>query len=273
MRNDIEHAQVAVAVSCHWKRGCLLLAAALAVAIPGTGVGAARADSDALWTIVNGRCVPDQQQNGDPSPCVRVDLGAGVEKGYAVLKDSQGATHFLLIPTGRITGIESPAILAPGATNYFTAAWRARSFVDDAAGWMLPRDLVSLAINSEVSRSQNQLHIHVDCIRSDVHEALTQHAAEIGPAWAPFPVPLAGHLFSAIALKGDDLDAVNPFTLLADGLPGAGDDMGLQTLVVVGAVGADGQPGFVILAGHVDATTGDTAKGSELQCHTSPPPA
>jgi CDP-diacylglycerol pyrophosphatase len=77
MRNGIEHAQVAAAVSCHWKRGCLLLAAALAVAIPGTGVGAARADSDALWTIVNGRCVHDQQQNGDPSPCVRVEAVEG----------------------------------------------------------------------------------------------------------------------------------------------------------------------------------------------------
>jgi CDP-diacylglycerol pyrophosphatase len=134
---------------------------------------------------------------------------------------------------------------------------------------------VSLAINSEVGRSQNQLHIHIDCIRADVQEELTQHAAEIRATWAPFPVPLADHRYSAIAVNGDDLDAVNPFTLLADGIAGARTDMGLETLVVVGAVGPDGRPGFIVLAHHADASAGDAATGEELQDHTScpPPPA
>jgi CDP-diacylglycerol pyrophosphatase len=215
---------------------------------------------------------PTRGEHDDPAPCAMVDLSAGEEQGYAVLKDINGATQFLLIPTEQISGIESPAILAPGATNYFAAAWGARSFVDERSGQTLPRDWVSLAVNSEVSRSQNQLHIHIDCIRADVHEALTAHAAEVGSVWTPFPVPLAGHPYSAIAVTGDDLDAVNPFALLADGVGGARADMGLETLVVVGAIGADGQPGFVILAGRADDTTGDTGSGEELQDHTSCPP-
>jgi CDP-diacylglycerol pyrophosphatase len=178
----------------------------------------------------------------------------------------------LLDPTQRISGIESPAILAPGATSYVAAAWRARSFVDERAGQTLARDWVSLAVNSEVSRSQNQLHIHIDCVRADVHEALTEHVAEIGAVWTPIPVPLAGHLYSAIAVRSDDLDAVNPFSLLANGLSGAGPDMGLETLVVVGAIGVEGQPGFVILAGRADNTTGDTGSGEDVQDHTSCPP-
>jgi CDP-diacylglycerol pyrophosphatase len=93
--------------------------------------------------------------------------------------------------------------------------------------------------------------------------------------WVPFPVPLADHRYSAIAVNGDDLDAVNPFTLLADGIAGARTDMGLETLVVVGAVGPDGRPGFIVHAGHADASAGDAATGEELQDHTScsPPPA
>jgi CDP-diacylglycerol pyrophosphatase len=105
-----------------------------------------------------------------------------------------------------------------------------------------------------------------------VHEALTEHVAEIGAVWTPIPVPLAGHLYSAIAVRGDDLDPVNPFSLLANGLSYAGPDMGLETLVVVGAIGVEGQPGFVILAGRADNTTGDTGSGEDLQDHTSCPP-
>jgi CDP-diacylglycerol pyrophosphatase len=258
-------------VSRFWSRVGRAAAAALVAATSGVGMGSAQANPNALWDIVNDQCVPDQEQRGDPAPCADVDLSAGEEKGSAVLKDLVGATQFLLIPTGRITGIESPALLAPDATNYFAAAWRARSFVDERAGWTLPRDWVSLAINSEDARTQDQLHIHVDCVRQDVYAALTRHAAAVGPAWAPFPVPLGGHRYSAIAVDGEDLDGVNPFQLLADGVAGARSDMGAQTLVVVGAYGPDCRPGFIVLADHVDVAEGDTAGGEALQDHTSCP--
>jgi CDP-diacylglycerol pyrophosphatase len=248
-----------------------IAAAAVVLAVVAASPAVAHADPNALWEIVNDQCVPDHEQRGDPAPCANVDFDAGEDKGTAVLKDLVGATQFLLIPTGRVTGIESPTLLAPDAPNYFAAAWRARSFVDERAGWTLPRDWVSLAINSEDARTQDQLHIHVDCIRPDVHAALTRHAADIGPRWALFPVPLVGHRYSAIAVDGEDLDAVNPFLLLADGVAGARSDMGAQTLVVVGSYGPDGQPGFVVLADHVDVAAGDTAGGEALQDHTSCP--
>jgi len=229
------------------------------------GAAVAHADPNALWDIVSGQCVPDQWQHGDPAPC------ASVEPDWAVLKDLVGPRQFLLIPTARVTGIESPELLAPDAPNYFAAAWRARSFVDERAGFTLPRDWVSLAINSEDARTQNQLHIHVDCIRLDVLDALARHAGDVGPSWAPFPVPLAGHRYSAMSVDGENLDAVNPFQLLADGIPGAREDMGSQTVVVAGAYLSGGRPGFVILADHVDVAAGDTAGGEALQDHASCP--
>ena len=66
---------------------------------------------DALWGLVHDECVPEQLHSHDPRPCVEVDLRDGVEKGFAVLKDMRGATQFLLIPTARVPGIESPARL------------------------------------------------------------------------------------------------------------------------------------------------------------------
>ncbi|MCW2515669.1 MAG: CDP-diacylglycerol pyrophosphatase [Mycobacterium sp.] len=246
----------------HWPRWAAFAATLL---VSATTVGVCRADADpgALWTIVHDRCVPDQLAHGDPAPCATVDPSAG----SAVLKDLVGATQFLLIPTERSSGIDDPAILAPGAPNYFAAAWRARSFVDERAGAELPRSWLSLAINSAFARSQDQLHIHVDCVRPDVHAALAEHAAAIGPGWAPFPVPLAGHRYDAISVPGDDLGAVDPFVLLADGVAGARDDMAARTLVVVGSVGADGRPGFVILTDRADPATGDSAEGEQLQDH------
>jgi CDP-diacylglycerol pyrophosphatase len=250
-------------------RAALTATLAVVLAIAGQGVGHADPDPDALWRIVHTRCVPDQLRHGNPSPCARVEPGP---RGSAVLKDLVGGNQFLLIPTARITGIESPALLQPGSANYFHAAWAAKSFVDERAGWVLPRDWVSLAINSTFARSQNQLHIHVDCIRDDVRTALGEHAADVGPTWTEFPEPLAGHRYDAIAVDGEDLAAVDPFVLLADGIAGARDDMAARTLVAVGAVRADGRPGFVVLAGHVDPATADLAEGEELQDHASCPP-
>jgi CDP-diacylglycerol pyrophosphatase len=249
-------------MTAHRTRAAALLAA---IGLAVTTVGVARADSDpsALWNIVDRQCVPDQLAHANPAPCAAVDLNGG----SAVLKDLVGATQFLLMPTERTSGIDDPAILAPGAPNYFAAAWRARSFVDERAGSTLPRQWVSLAINSAFARSQNQLHIHVDCVRPDVHDALAEHAAAIGPHWAPFPVPLAGHEYDAMSVSGADLDAANPFVLLANGVTGARDDMAARTLVVVGSVGADGRPGFVMLTDHADLATGDHAEGEQLQDH------
>ncbi|GLP78181.1 CDP-diacylglycerol diphosphatase [Mycobacterium antarcticum] len=247
-------------------RGVAALGLAVVVALGGPGIGRAAADASALWRIVDGQCVPNQVAHGNPAPCAEVDLDAE----SAVLKDLVGATQYLLIPTERSSGIEDPAILAPDAPNYFAAAWRARSFVDERAGVTLPRDWVSLAINSAFARSQDQLHIHVDCLSPDVHDALAAHAAAVGPAWAPFPVPLAGHRYDAVQVGGEDLD-VDPFDLLADGVPGARDDMAARTLVVVGTVAADGRPGFVILTDRADPAAGDLAEGEELQDHDSCP--
>jgi CDP-diacylglycerol pyrophosphatase len=245
-----------------------LFALALIVAAAGVTATQANADPNALWTIVHDQCVPDQQTSGNPAPCASVDLAAGEQRGSAVLKDLVGATQFLLIPTERIPGIESPELLAPDAPNYFAAAWDARTFVDSRAGVDIPRDWMSLAVNSAVARSQNQLHIHIDCVRADVKDALSRRIAEVVPDWTPFPEPLMGHQYLAMAVAGDTLASANPIQLLAN----RSDDMGLETLVAVGVYLADGQPGFVLLASRADAATGNPGAGEELQDHTKCPP-
>jgi len=247
---------------------CAVLSVAL---ITVCGSGYAIADPDTLWHIVHDQCVIDAQQHGDPAPCARLDTSMGDDRGYAVLKDARGARQYLLIPTGRISGIESPVLLEPDATNYFAAAWTARSFVEQRAGGPVPRDWMSLTVNDRLSRSQEQLHIHIDCLRADVHEALRLHGAEIGRTWSLFPWPLAGSYYRAIALKGETLGATNPFALAAEGLEGAGDDMGLLTLAVVGSLDDEGIPGFILLAG--EASSDKHVASEKLQDHDSCTPS
>jgi CDP-diacylglycerol pyrophosphatase len=244
------------------KRRCAAVAMLLLAA-----ASPAHAQRDALWRIVHDGCVPDEEVTHDPKPCVRVDLSDGVERGFAVLKDIRGNTQYLLIPTRRLPGIESPVVLSPDAPNYFADAWEARTYIDSALHGTLPRDDFGLAINSAVSRSQDQLHIHVDCVRPDVQMALHEHEGAIGARWRPFPISLSGKRYFAMWVPGEELGPANPFRLLAAGLPGAREDMGDRTLVVIGLTRADGTVGFVILEDQVDEETHDRASGEDLLDH------
>ena len=243
-----------------WRR--FTAAAALAAALAGSRSAQAQ-NPNALWQIVHGQCVPDQRQHGDPKPCAEVSL----HDGYAILKDIRGATQFLLIPTEPISGIESGALLAPHAVNYFAKAWQARSFVENILGHTMPRDTLSLAINSEFARSQNQLHIHIDCVRADVRNALLRESATLRGRWARLKSPLAGHDYRALRVTGGSLAGHDPFKLLASGVPAARAVMGQYTLAVVGMRFAGNVPGFVILEDRADPARGDNAGSEELQDH------
>jgi CDP-diacylglycerol pyrophosphatase len=214
------------------------------------------ADPDALWKIVHDKCVPDQEAHASPAPCESVALS----EGYVILKDIRGATQFLLIPTARITGIESPAIWAPDAPNYVRLAWEARDRVSARAGHHLPDDAISLAINSEFGRTQNQLHIHIDCLLPDVQAALASNVSAIGSRWAPFPVALAGRNYRAMQVNNL---TENPFALLAQSLADAPAEMPKHTLVVTAAQ----KGGFILLDDAANLAAGDNGSGEQLQDH------
>jgi CDP-diacylglycerol pyrophosphatase len=243
---------------------CLVTLAAL----PAAALALRVHDPGALWRIVHDRCVPNELQHGRPAPCTAVDLRDGVARGYVLLKDLRGKTQYLLIPTARVTGIEDPQLLLPSAPNYFADAWRERSYTERAAGRALPRDALSLAVNSRYARSQNQLHIHIDCIRPEVRALLRRQMAAIGGRWARLPRRLAGRRYWAMRIVGAELGDADPFKLLAAGRPGARAAMGTHTLVVAGARFTDGPPGFILLDDRADLARGNRAGGERLQDHS-----
>lgn len=218
----------------------------------------ASADPNALWRIVHGECVPHWEAFHSPLPCVSVDE----VRGYAILKDIVGATQFLLIATAQVAGIEDPAVLAPDAPNYFAEAWEARGNVEALANRALPREDISLAMNSVAGRTQNQLHIHIDCVSPEVAAALAKYGSAIGETWAPFPVRLAGHEYRAMRVQTLDRPGAEPLELLG------GSDRARDGLAVVGATFANGEPGFYLLETQADSAVGNRGSAEELQDHS-----
>ena len=229
-------------------KSLVLCAASIAAAAAVFAIQALDANRDALRQIVQDQCLVHWVHRHDPAPCERVYLFAppGENQGYALLPDRKGGAHFLLIPIRSIPGIESPELQQPGAPNYFAAAWQARDRLATVVGHSVPRSAVGLAVNPMHARTQDQLHIHIECLRPDVFAQLQAAAARITSTWSP--VEIGGSGYNALRIEGEDLNDANPFEMLAKRLPRANHVMGDYTLVLAGMQFKNG-PGFILLAG------------------------
>jgi CDP-diacylglycerol pyrophosphatase len=224
----------------------------------------ALADPSALWNIVNGECVPDQQAHNSPKPCSTVALA----EGYAILKDIRGDFQYLLIPTKRVSGIDDPFILQPDAPDYFAQAWANRSWVEHSLGHDVPRGDLSLAINSKYGRTQNQLHIHIDCIRPDVAKTLAGKSADIGSSWQTITLPPRGHTYQVRRIDDATLAHTDPFLLVAAQNAKIGHDMAAETIMLAGAEFPGGKNGFYLLSDTANLAAGNPGAAEELQDHT-----
>jgi len=151
---------------------------------------------------------------------------------FIILKDNSAdkPNAYLIIPTTRVTGIEDRQIFAPPVADLWAHGWRqAQIFLNK------PAADTGLAINSGFGRSQDQLHIHISCVRGDVAQALADDDEKIGgdPA-KPVELPLGpqNHVYRVI--KVASLTAASPFDLAA-AMSGAKADMAEQGIAVVGS--------------------------------------
>jgi hypothetical protein len=153
----------------------------------------------------------------------------------------------LLIPTKRIHGIESPIVRAPNAPNYFAKAWEVRNHIDEALHLALPRDDVGLAIFSVATRSQDQMHIHFPCVRTDVWEALHNNEAKIGDRWPPFGAPLYGRYYWRSNASGEtSTNEIRHVFIMAGASP--------RTNRLSGCLALDNK-GFILTGRDLDAAT------------------
>lgn len=238
------------------------ISAVLAAALVAVFAACSRPDSPhggslALWRIVNAGC------NGGTVPGPGMPgLVCGASGADAVLKDIDPCkpTHYLLIPTVRRIGIESPELVQAGEPDYFADAWDARRYTLSAARRSAAAsDEIGLAVNSRWARSQDQLHIHIDLVRPEVTEALRRWAAT---GQAAGRIGLLGHDYRIERIAS--LNGPSPFQRVAaasaaSGAPGAA----LSDATTVAVIG-DGGPGFFLLSERADPAAGQRGHAEEL---------
>ncbi|ACL58364.1 CDP-diacylglycerol diphosphatase [Methylobacterium nodulans] len=216
---------------------CLILAPAAAATEPTRNL---------LWVTLQ-TCILTKRMTGRALPCLAVDLGDKDRPGTAVLRAPGQATHVVVMPTERVVGLEDPQLQQRPGTAYWQAALAARHYVTEALGGRLTAYDVGLAVNSIGGRSQDQLHIHLDCVQPSVQAALQHYASTIGSTWAAMPIALQGSRFFALRVGADQMRDLNPFAALGH-LPGRRTELRDTSLAMISVSGESGTRDFVLLA-------------------------
>lgn len=216
-----------------------------------------RGNTAALWQIVSQQCVPNQQKNHDPAPCLKVNLA----DRYVLFKDKKGPYHDLLMPTDKVSGIESPNLQSENTPHYFSQAWENRAHISEELGKPVQDAFLSLALNSKYGRSQNQMHIHIACLRPDVYNVLKEKMDQIDQTWKPLDTKLVDHRYIARKLSGKDLSKEDPIKLLQQYVSERGDNISHYGLALVSS--PEGER--VLLANQLKITKLNLGSAGELQ--------
>lgn len=225
------------------------------------GAGAAAAfdvkDRAALWYVVNDLCRPMQQTLNLPIPCLKVDT----ERGFVVIRAPGDETQILIVPTTKIGGIESPVVLEDRMPNLWQFAWNERNRVTASAHRPLGWNDIGMTINSRRGRTQDQLHIHLDCADPRIKRALASRAGRLSSKWSTLDLRPWGGRYRIKDFGAAGIDQ-NIFMLIADEIPGARSRMALQSIGVIGSTGPNGDHGFAVLV------NSDGGHAEELLDHT-----
>ena len=180
-------------------------------------------------------CVADAERTGSPFPCLKVDLKEGEDQSYVIFR-APLLDDTVLIPTRRIIGVEDPLLGSPDAPNYFADAWRERSILTLPDGEAPARDRLALFVNSKLLRTQDQLHIHIGCLKPDARRTLASVAPRLPVGeWRLIEAVVPHHPFWVLRLGRADLNGVNPFRLADQLFGGVVGDPAQLTVAVAGA--------------------------------------
>ena len=202
-------------------------------ATPGQAGAVCERDSgNVLWWLAQS-CARDLKSNAG----CRVFAQDGGED-YIILKDNnmrRKPAGYLAIPVSCVTGIEDSQVFSPAIVDLWEEAWLWSGRYPGE-----PAARTGLAINSKRGRSQNQLHIHISCIRSDVAHDLAAKNIPMYPAKAvAMHLPPADNRYQVVKVTGLAGDN-SPFKVMLaalghkEGATVKDGDMQDQSIAVVG---------------------------------------
>lgn len=128
-------------------------------------------DRDSLRKSVHADCM---RAHPDLTKCLVQN------EDYVIYKTRSEPHHYLLVPFADIPGIESPSVWKSGFPAWVALAWNFRDVTASHLGTHgVKTNDIGIAINSKYERTQDQLHIHMNCIKPDVVKMLTSIPPEI----------------------------------------------------------------------------------------------
>ena len=208
-----------------WKLARAVVVSCVAVAFAfAAAAGGPELSRGALWKVVQA-CVANRALTGAAFPCLKVDVsqrrrprlrplaravGSARPRLGAHEKNRAASKTRRFRPRRRQTISRMPGTPAP----FCQTGAKSRSRASD----------VALAVNSRLSRSQDQLHIHIGCLSRRMRRRLQTLAPELPEGrWARIGGPMNvanapyGPGLWARRIDSDTLAGVNPFRLAAEG--------------------------------------------------------
>jgi len=212
-----------------------------------------------LRQVTTGLCAPNARLTGFATPCRQV-VG---DPGFAVLRAPGERQHFILVPLRPLRGLESPALWQPGQPNWFGLAWRQRWYLSAWGQAAVADERIALALNAPSGRSQDQLHVHLACLRPELRRQLQRLAPGLDEHWRVLPEALAGSRYQARRLSETQLLAADFFPALASQPPYPLPDLRLS-LALVALPSRDASRQFLLLAGRAGSQPGDLGSAERL---------
>jgi CDP-diacylglycerol pyrophosphatase len=204
---------------------------AVTLCFAAVAVAALELPRGALRTVVRA-CALTYKTIGVALPCLAVNQGDEGRPGYVVIRAPDRTTHIIVVPIAAIDGIEDHRLLKPPAGEYWRAALAARSYVVSAARLPVVLSRVALAINSELTRSQDQLHIHAECVRPEIAASLFGQKRVVGIGWTRSQRVVAGTYPYLQTITSDQIASGNLFEILASVPGGRAGTSGVTALLV-----------------------------------------
>ena len=157
---------------------------------------------------------------------------------YIILKDNSKTKpdSYMIIPTKKVTGIEDPQVFELPFLDFWEYGWQVSQKYPGE-----PPARIGMAINSEHGRTENQMHIHISCLRPDVRKVLTAKDRKIGndpEKSRKLKLPPQNHSYRAVKVTGL-AGKSSPFEVI-QAFPGAKGTMAAQSIALA-ATPKDGE--------------------------------
>ncbi|MFP3019468.1 MAG: CDP-diacylglycerol diphosphatase [Arsenophonus sp.] len=219
-------------------------------------------NSDKLWKTINQQCIPQFKTGILESPCIKVDE----KQRYIIYKDRNGVLHNLLLPLDRISGIESSILQQKKTKNYFLLAWKNRKLFIKSEDKSFNEEFLSLAINSKYGRTQEQLHIHIACLKPEVFQIIKDNENYITNSWKPLKKKINNHQYIAIKIPFSNIDKISPFNYIKKYAAEQGDRISYYGLAMILS---NQKNEFILLANRIrlfDFNFGSAGEIQDYQC-------